>query len=112
MESFMNETQVSEKIQVSLACLRRWRHLGEGPQYVKVANAIPNAQLQMDVAEAMERATRGIHKAHSLAEEIGDTAFVSVLDRLQIRSMTTIRNLEALRKLVSELEMAAARQAA
>src|SRR5260370_31763824 len=36
METFMNETQVSEKIQVSLACLRRWRHLGEGPQYVKV----------------------------------------------------------------------------
>src|SRR5260370_36410412 len=36
METFMNETQVSEKIQVSLACLRRWRHLGEGPQFVKV----------------------------------------------------------------------------
>ena len=78
----------------------------------KRANAIPNAQLQMDVGEAMERASRGIHKAHSLAEEIGDTAFVSVLDRVQIRSMTTIRNLEALRKLVAELEMVAARQAA
>lgn len=36
MESFLNETQVSEKIQVSLACLRRWRLRGEGPQYVKV----------------------------------------------------------------------------
>jgi hypothetical protein len=36
MESFMNETQVSEKIKVSLACLRRWRHIGEGPQFVKV----------------------------------------------------------------------------
>jgi len=34
----------------------------------KRANAIPNAQLQMDVAETMERASRGIHKAHSLAE--------------------------------------------
>ncbi len=78
----------------------------------KRANAIPNAQLQTDVAEAMERATRGIHKAHSLAEEIGDTAFVSVLDRVQIRSMTTIRSLEALRKLVADLEMVAARQAA
>jgi hypothetical protein len=33
-------------------------------------------------------------KAHSLSEEIGDTQFVSVLDQLQIRSMTTIRNLE------------------
>lgn len=36
MESLLNETQVSEKIQVSLACLRRWRLRGEGPQYVKV----------------------------------------------------------------------------
>lgn len=36
MESLLNETQVSEKIQVSLACLRRWRLRGEGPPYVKV----------------------------------------------------------------------------
>jgi predicted DNA-binding transcriptional regulator AlpA len=36
MESLLNETQVSEKIQVSLACLRRWRVRGEGPPYVKV----------------------------------------------------------------------------
>ena len=76
------------------------------------ANAIPNAQLQIDVADAMERAARGIHKANSLAEEIGDTAFIAVLDRLQIRSMTTIRNLEALRQLVGELEKLASRQVA
>lgn len=36
MESFLNEIEVSEKIRVSLACLRRWRLRGEGPQYVKV----------------------------------------------------------------------------
>ena len=36
MESLLNEIQVSEKIQVSLACLRRWRLRGEGPPYVKV----------------------------------------------------------------------------
>lgn len=36
MESLLNETQVSEEIQVSLACLRRWRLRGEGPPYVKV----------------------------------------------------------------------------
>jgi hypothetical protein len=76
------------------------------------ANAVPNAQLQADVSEAMERTARGIRKAHSLAEEIGDTQFVSVLDRLKIRSMTTIRNLEALKLLVLELENVAARQAA
>jgi hypothetical protein len=76
------------------------------------ANAVPNAQLQADVSEAMERAARGIRKAHSLAEEIGDTQFVSVLERLRIRSMTTIRNLEALKLLVLELENLAAQHAA
>jgi len=76
------------------------------------ADAIPNTQLQIDVVDAMERAARGIHKAHSLAEEIGDTSFISVLDRLQIRSMTTIRNLEVLRQLDGELENLAGRQVA
>ena len=76
------------------------------------ANAVPNTQLQADVSEAMERAARGIRKAHSLAEEIGDTQFVSVLERLRIRSMTTIRNLEALKLLVLELENLAAQHAA
>jgi len=50
--------------------------------------------------------------AHSLAESIGDTQFVSVLDRLQIGSMTTIQNLEALKHLVSELEGLAGQPAA
>jgi hypothetical protein len=76
------------------------------------ANAIPNAQLQTDVSDAMERAARGIRKAHSLAEEIGDTQFVLVLDQLQIRSMTAIRNLETLKQLVTALEGFAARTAA
>ncbi len=76
------------------------------------ANAIPNAQLQASVAEAMERAARGIHRTRSLAESVGDTKFVSVLDRLHIASMSTIPNLEALRHLVSELEEAAGRPAA
>src|SRR5271154_1157108 len=76
------------------------------------ANAIPNAQLQLDVSDAMERAARGIRKAHSLSEEIGDTKFVSVLDQMQIRSMTTIRNLETLKRLVTALEEFAACTAA
>ncbi|MGF7181533.1 Rad52/Rad22 family DNA repair protein [Tunturiibacter psychrotolerans] len=80
--------------------------------HARRANAIPNAQLKINVLDAMERATRGIHKANSLAEEVGDTSFVLVLERLQIRSMTTIRNLQALRRLVAELEMLAGRQAA
>jgi hypothetical protein len=76
------------------------------------ANAIPNAQLQATVAETMERASRGIRKAHNLAESIGDTQFVSVLDRLHIESMTSISNLEALKHLVSELEGLAGQPAA
>ena len=76
------------------------------------ANAIPNAQLQAIVAEAMERASRGIRKAQSLAESIGDTQFVTVLERLQIASITAIPSLEALKHLVSELEAMAGQPAA
>jgi hypothetical protein len=76
------------------------------------ANAIPNAQLQSDVFGAMERAARGIRKAHTFSEEIGDTQFVSVLDHLHIRSMETIPNLDTLKRLVIALEEFAARQAA
>jgi hypothetical protein len=76
------------------------------------ANEIPNAQMQGQVAEAMERASRGIHKASLLAEQIGDTRFVSVLDRLRIESMTAIPRLETLKTLVAELEQEAARHAA
>ncbi len=60
----------------------------------------------------MERVARGIRRAHALAEEVGDTPFVTVMDHLRIGSMTTIRNLESLKKLVANLEDLAARQAA
>jgi predicted DNA-binding transcriptional regulator AlpA len=40
MDQLLNETQVSERLQVSLACLRRWRLLGTGPQYVKVGTLV------------------------------------------------------------------------
>jgi hypothetical protein len=75
------------------------------------AGAIANAQAQATALEAMERASRGIRKARSLAESIGDTQLVSVLDRLHIRSMSAIPNLEALIQLASELEEVAARSA-
>jgi hypothetical protein len=80
--------------------------------HARRANDIPNAQMQTHIAEAMERASRGIRKAHSLSQSIGDTQFVSVLDRLQIGSMSAIPNLEALRTLVSELESLAGSPAA
>ena len=76
------------------------------------ANAIPNAQLQANIAEVMERASRGFSKVHSLAERIGETSFIAILDRLRIESMTTIPRLELLKTLVTELEREAARTAA
>ncbi len=76
--------------------------------HARQANAIPNAQLQANVAEAMERASRGFSKANSLAEQVGETSFIAILDRLQIESMTTIPRLETLKALVAELECEAA----
>jgi len=76
------------------------------------ANDIPNAQLQTNVAEAMARAARGIHKANSLAEQIGEASFIAVMDKLRIDSMTTIQRLECLKTLVAELEEEAARSVA
>jgi hypothetical protein len=75
-------------------------------------NEIPNAVLQANVVDAMERASRGFHKANSLADQIGDTRFVSILDKLRIKSMTTIPRLETLKTLVVELEREAERLAA
>ena len=76
------------------------------------ANSIPNAQLQNSVLDTMERATRGIRGANTLAEAIGDSVFISVLDSLQIGSMATIDNLETLKRLVVELERMEEQQAA
>ena len=49
METFLNEIQLSEMLQVSLACLRRWRLRGEGPEYKKVGPLVryrPEAIMQ------------------------------------------------------------------
>lgn len=73
------------------------------------ANEIPNAQFQANVADAMERAARGVRKANSLAEKIGEASLIAVMDRLQIESITTIPRLESLKLLVNELEQEAAR---
>jgi hypothetical protein len=80
--------------------------------HTRLASAIPNAQLQADVAEAMERASRGVSKAHTLAQQIGETSFIAIVDRLRIESITTIPRLEMLKTLVAELEREAARTAA
>ena len=76
------------------------------------ANAIPNAELQSSVAEAMERASRGVRKARSISESISDTVVVSVLDRLEIESIDAIPSLAVLKELVRELERLAGNPAA
>jgi ATPase family associated with various cellular activities (AAA) len=76
------------------------------------ANAIPNAQLQTNVVEAMERASRGVRKARSISQSISDTVVVSVLDRLGIASMDAIPSLAMLKELVRELERLAGSPAA
>jgi hypothetical protein len=76
------------------------------------ANAIPNAQLQTSVVEAMERASRGVRRARSISESVSDTAVVSVLDRLGVQSVDAIPNLATLRELVRELERPAGSPAA
>lgn len=60
----------------------------------------------------MQRASRGIHKVNVLAEKIGDTRFVEVLDRMQIGSTTMTPRLEMLKALAGELEREANQLAA
>ncbi len=79
---------------------------------VQKAADIPNAQLQTSVVDAGEKAVRGVRRAKALADAVGDTRFIAVLDGLQIGSMTNIRNLETLKRLVFDLEGCASKLAA
>lgn len=72
--------------------------------HARRAHDIPNAQFQTKVAEAMERAMRGVRKANSLAQQISEASFTAVMHKLQIESTTTIPRLESLKTLVAELE--------
>jgi predicted DNA-binding transcriptional regulator AlpA len=40
MESLLTENEVSACLKINLACLRRWRLVGDGPQYVKASNLV------------------------------------------------------------------------
>jgi hypothetical protein len=40
LRSLLNEQQVSKQLHVSLACLRRWRWLKQGPAFVKLGSAV------------------------------------------------------------------------
>lgn len=53
MEPLLTEHEVSASLKVSLACLRRWRLQGEGPQYVKVNNMV--RYREADIAAWVEK---------------------------------------------------------
>ena len=40
MEFLLTEDDVSACLKVTLACLRHWRLVGDGPQYVKINNLV------------------------------------------------------------------------
>jgi hypothetical protein len=123
LTSYLNysSADVDDHWASSLNMMTRFRRILGDPIYGEIlwrvaharqANAIPNTQLQANVAETMERASRGVSKTHSLAEQIGETSFIAIVDKLRIESMTTIPRLEMLKTLVAELERKAARTAA
>ena len=80
--------------------------------HARRASDIPNAHSQANVAEAMQRASRGIEKANSLAEQVGEASFIAVMDKLRIESTTTIQGIDSLKLLVAELEREATRSVA
>jgi hypothetical protein len=91
------------------------RLLGE-PLYLEIlkragrterARDIPNTALQGDVLDCMKRASRGISRVRDLAERVGDTRFIDVLDYHRVDSVTKIPSLEVLKRLVAALESVA-----
>lgn len=80
--------------------------------HVERASAIPNAHLQQEVVRLMERAARGVDKAHTLAEQLHEADAIAVMDHLQVRSLSAIPTLQTLRDLVEQLERAVQQAAA
>jgi hypothetical protein len=68
------------------------------------AKNIPNAERQKNVAQWMEAAVRGLERARSLAQKVGEAHFASVMDTLKIESTTSVPSLDTLKCLVDTLE--------
>jgi hypothetical protein len=68
------------------------------------AKNIPNAERQKNVAQWMEAAVRGLERARSLAQKVGEARFVSVMDTLKIESTASVPSLDTLKCLVDTLE--------
>jgi predicted DNA-binding transcriptional regulator AlpA len=39
MRNLLNENEVAEWVGLSVACIRRWRHVGKGPKHVKLSDS-------------------------------------------------------------------------
>lgn len=79
---------------------------------VERARDIPNMQLQQQIVHWMERALRGIERVRTLAEQVGETRFTTVVHRLQVNPKSPLPDLETLKILAAELVSEAARTAA
>lgn len=40
MQNILNEIEAAERLRVSAPTLRRWRHKGEGPLFLKIGGAV------------------------------------------------------------------------
>ena len=53
----LNDVQVAERLGLSVASVRRWRWVGEGPTFVKIGASV--RYRQEDIAEWLESRPRG-----------------------------------------------------
>jgi len=79
---------------------------------VRSARDIPNQQTQLSVLKWMESASRGMNHVRTIAADIPETTFYSILDRHGVQSLARVPNFGILKKLVDELVEATAHETA
>jgi predicted DNA-binding transcriptional regulator AlpA len=56
-ERHLNETELSDRLRLSVRTLQRWRWKGKGPRYLKMGGRV--AYRLIDITEWEERALKG-----------------------------------------------------
>ena len=79
---------------------------------VRSARDIPNQQTQLSVLKWMESASRGMKQVRTIAADIPETTFYSILDRHGVQSLARVPNFGILKKLVDEMVQATAHETA
>lgn len=79
---------------------------------VRSARDIPNQQAQLSVLKWMESASRGMNQIRTIAADIPETTFYSILDRHGVQSLAGVPNFGVLKNLVDEMAQATARETA